>query len=130
MRSRHQDDMIALPASIKGPLFAVLEDDAYPRHPVGALPDDQVAHDFERGPGISPVATASFVAAQPEVGHPTQQRIQGCGSTVENCDSLGQAEFRHAWHAFVDAGLEFWTHATEQLLQAWVENQAGSTGRR
>src|SRR5579863_1013230 len=47
---------------IELPCFALLQDDPQPRHPVGSLPDDQVAHDVERAPGIS-----SFVAAHPNV---------------------------------------------------------------
>jgi len=49
----------------KRPGFAVLQNDPQPRHPVGALPDDQMADDVERAPGIF-----AFVAARPDVGSP------------------------------------------------------------
>jgi len=55
---------------IKSPRFAILQYDPHPRHPVGALPENQVAHDVERVPGIF-----SFVAAHPDIGQPAQQRI-------------------------------------------------------
>src|SRR5579863_876572 len=48
---------------IKLPRFAFLQDDPQPRYPIGALSDDQVAHDVERASGIS-----SFVASHPNVG--------------------------------------------------------------
>jgi hypothetical protein len=83
--------------------FAVFEDDARAHHPVGALADDQVAHDIERTPGVSCVASASvfnapFVAAHPDVGHAAQQSVQGRGSARENCEGFGEGEFRRCWH--------------------------------
>src|ERR1700683_3434062 len=50
---------------IEWPSFAVLQNDPHPRHPVGALPNDQVAYDVECAPSIF-----SFVAARSEVWHP------------------------------------------------------------
>ena len=90
---------------IKWPRFAVLQNDARSRHPVGALPGDQVTNDVERALGIF-----SFVAAHPDVRQSAQQRIQGYGS-AENCDGLGQVKFRHACHANADASLALWIRA-------------------
>src|SRR6516165_8182997 len=45
--------LFELRKSVKGiewPRFAFLQDDPQPRHPVGALSDDQVANDVERAP--------------------------------------------------------------------------------
>jgi hypothetical protein len=44
-----------------------------------------------------------FVAPHPHVGQPAQQRIYGCGSAAENCDGVGQAEFRQVCHVCLDA---------------------------
>jgi hypothetical protein len=82
---------------IKWPHVAVFQDDPQPRHPVGALPEDQVAHDVERAPGIF-----SFIAVCPSVGQSAQQSIEDWGSAAENCDGLVQAEFRQACHALAD----------------------------
>src|SRR5258708_4809370 len=60
---------------IKWSRLAVFQDDPRPRHPVGALPDDQVPYDVERAPGVVCFVTASFVAAHPDAGQPAQQRI-------------------------------------------------------
>src|SRR6266436_6937358 len=49
---------------VEGPRFAVLEDDACARHPVGALADDQMADDVERTPGIFSILSASFIATR------------------------------------------------------------------
>ena len=52
---------------IEWPGFAVQQDNPRARYPVGALPDDQVAHDIEGAPGIF-----SFVAVYPDVRQPAQ----------------------------------------------------------
>src|SRR5882757_9473089 len=51
---------------IEWPRLAVLKNDARPQHPVGALPDNQVAQDVERAPGVFP-CDASFVTLHPDV---------------------------------------------------------------
>jgi len=83
---------------VEWPCFAVLEYDARPRHPVGSLADDQVAHDVEGVPCVG-----SLVAANPDIGKPAQQHVEACGSTSENCEGLGQVEFRQGCHVHVDA---------------------------
>src|ERR1700733_2305353 len=93
---------------IKGPGFAVLQNDSHPGHPVSALPNDQVPDDIERAPAIF-----SFVVARPDVGQPAQQRIQACGSASQNRDGLGQIEFCQACHANLDAGPALWTQVKE-----------------
>src|SRR5438445_13832228 len=60
---------------IKSSRFAVFQNDPSPRHPVGALPEDEVAHNVERAPAIF-----SLVAVHPYFGEPSQKRVKGCGS--------------------------------------------------
>src|SRR5260370_11597707 len=78
---------------IEWPGFAVLQEDTQSRHPVGALPGDQVADNVVCAPGIF-----SFVGVCPNVGHASQERIQGCGGAGEKCRGLGRVEFRWACH--------------------------------
>src|SRR5271166_502892 len=55
---------------IKDPSFAILQDDLGSHHPVSALPHDQVTQNVNCAPGIS-----SFVAPDPAIGQPAQQRV-------------------------------------------------------
>jgi len=62
---------------IKRPRFAVLDNDPQPRHPVGALTENQVAHDVEHAPGI-----VSFVAVHQMVGSPRNRAFRVAGVRV------------------------------------------------
>src|SRR5882762_8600084 len=99
---------------IEWPRFAMLEYDARPRHPVGALADDQMAQDVERVPCVG-----SLIAPNPDVGESAQQHVQACRCAGENCEGLGQAEFWNGRHAHVDASPTVWTHGDGRFWFDW-----------
>jgi hypothetical protein len=96
---------------IEGPGFSVFEDDARPRHPVGALAYDKVADNVECAPGV-----ISFVGMSPDVGETAQQRIESCGSSGEKGDGVGEVELRrtrcvYGCHAYIDTWVTAGTQA-------------------
>ena len=64
--------------------FPLFEDDPRPRHPVGALPVNQVANHIVRTPGV-----AAFVADDPVVGQATKERIERGGRAGQDGGRLG-----------------------------------------
>src|SRR5579871_78606 len=73
---------------IKWPRLAMLQDRPYPRHPVSAVANNQVAHNIESAPRIFP-----FVAMRPDVGQSAQKRVQCCWSSGEKRNRFRHAEF-------------------------------------
>lgn len=78
---------------MEGTGFSVFEDDPRARHPVGALADYEMTDDVVGAPG-----SFSFIAPNPGVGEAAQECVEGCGGAGEECDGLGQVEFRWACH--------------------------------
>jgi hypothetical protein len=105
---------------IEWPRFTGFQEDSQSRHPVGALPGDQVADNVECAPCIF-----SFIGVRPEVGLTAQQRIQGCGGAGEEGDGLGWVEFRRACHAYIDTCLAVWTQATLSRVEALLYGKRG-----
>src|SRR5579864_277945 len=73
---------------IEWPPLAMLHDRPYPRHPVSAVRNNQMAHNIEGAPRIFP-----FVAMRPDVGEAAQKRVQCCWSACEKRNRFTQAEF-------------------------------------
>jgi hypothetical protein len=68
----------------EGAGVAVLEDEAHARDPVVALGENHVTHDVVWAPRVF-----SFVAANPDIGETTQERVESGWSAGEQSDSLG-----------------------------------------
>lgn len=84
---------------IERPLFASIEKDPHPRHPVRAFSSDQVADNIDRAPGFGPLG-----AVRPYARQSAQQSIQARGSAAQHSYCVREMELSWVGHNFVDAG--------------------------